>query len=1160
MPVEIELGNPKEDYPSSRVIKQDADGNVIVEKVAEEDNNVRIVYDSDGNKHILGRDEHISSQERKFEENDAVRLDCRYCDNQNCNHDASGNYRHNYHSELEYDEEYDKEIGHEETDMNNDLRDTKLQFSRKLQEMNEFHDDQETDFGSDDEQNQRCTCNLPHYHDYADNETNIKAISRSKKKKTDFSPSTLLEKQKNIIYEQIQRPVIGNFLWDFEYPEDIPEMTEFWLQLPYERKREVADMDFAEVLRLVHVDIKSTCTCALCGHRKALVEKELEKLYNGYYNVRRLAVRYLDSVDLNINTINSILGIIEEERTEDEVIEPTDDQDLSVNGLLSVADDLVKNNGENFISLIEKLDNDDSRRIESPNGDDRQFTQKENFSKAIEFASSQRNVNDDADLERSQNERWDQADDDVDDEEDIDNDSDQENYSDTSNNSESSNNDYTSEKRLEETYKMLQICASKILRKRLHDAFQAKRAEDISRSLLDEAEKEMKLKKEKEEKERAKKEKAKEKKRLLKLAKEEEQRKLEEERKEKERLLREEQLRKTEEGRKKKEAERKKREEELKMKQEEKKKRKLLEMERQKKEREEREKKKAELRQIREAEMKAKKEEKERRERERKARQEEKQRQRDQEEEDRRIALEAEQKKQDMKEESVTLNDSNVKHILKRDPSGTTTSEPGLPVTAPNLVGVPTLDNHSLNAQDISNQNLSGFSSGLVGLDLRETNPQLPNAGIFDSILFNDPVNSNSMNSIQPRSQSIWDSGNPGIAENGYMGPNAIDNRHNSIWSPANDVKINLNQPNWNNSNTTDNIVPNLSLGVGSQFNQFHTEMTTSRDEELIQREVLKAIQHLPRVSENTFSVALLYHYTKGVLNSILPNFSMQKFTDSLSVNLEVKLNAKFNIRRDENNEENVEILFRAPSNTNIGFDTTPFSNMHHSNLNFNNLSNPKLVHGEYSPYNNLNTNLNTNLGTNMNMNVNMNINSNIHPNMNPNPNVNPTISPIMNSNMMNTSMNMGANASTNLLDNLSAGLSNYNEFNTPSYMETSTFNGPNGAELYDMNQQIRLLNSLNGFNGDMKNTPQLNEMANFGLNSIEKPTLNNNMDANMGFTSNYLGGLPMSMNNLNLNTGVIGSNSYENLTMNSTTNRQDRFKSSQGELHTVQSSPEKEH
>ena len=641
MTVQVELDNSHEAYPVSRVIKQEANGNVVVQEVVD-DHKFHSFHRSQryNEQGEIGEEDEVG-EDYNDDEYDYLHSICAYCQNDHrCDHDMQ---MEEEEEEEEEEYEYEEEEEEEEEDYN-----------------------EEEDEEDDDEYNDH-DCQCPHHHlhyshhhhhhhsqHYTKHEhnqyDNHHASHRHCKDTSGVPRSSLLEKQKRIIKEQIQRPVSGNFLWDFEFPEDIPDMIEFWIGLPYERKREIANIDFLKELDQIHDHQKPQGSCRLCGNRKSSIEKELEKLYNGYYNVRKLATESLDECDLNIETINTIFFIVEEEK----IIEQEESTDALERELLSMADDLVKNNGENFISLIEQLDgeakdsrisnassvstandenNSDIRKTHGPeiNKNDNDLLQK---GENILYNDENEHNNEDGDdnvRKDEKNELKEEGNHEEKDGEEIlgeeeveeeeEDEEEDEDYGFESDNascsSDVSENDYTSRKRLEETYKMLQIFSSKILRKKVHDAFQAKRAEDISRSLLAEEERESKLKKEKEEKEKKKKEKVKEKKRLQRLAKEEERKRLEIEKEESERMIREEQLRKTEEGRKRKEAEKKKREEELKAKQEEKKRRKELELERSRKEKEEKERKKQEAKKQRDEELLKKREEKERKERER---------------------------------------------------------------------------------------------------------------------------------------------------------------------------------------------------------------------------------------------------------------------------------------------------------------------------------------------------------------------------------------------------------------------------------------------------------------------------------------------------------------------------------------------------------------
>ena len=796
MTVEVEVENSEDEYPESRVIKQEANGDVIVQEISEEYPYDRYFYDKSNKKIVTNppRNEH-------FDESD----DSGYCcDNHHCSH------HYGFH-------DCEDEEGNE--------------------------DDEDYEYDEDEEvegrEGHHCNCD-PNDPDFFKNHGPI-----YKKPKQQVTPPSLLLKQKRIIEEQIQTPVMGNFLWDFEFPEDIPEMIQFWIGLPYQRKREIANIDFLEVLGLVHNDPKANCSCKLCGNRQSVVQRELERLFNGYYNIRRLAVKSLDEVDLHINTINAILGIVEEERiTQAEEDEEEDSKEVEtqrkpdpgnekyVDGLLSVADDIVKNNGENFINLIEKLDNHISQeRIIDTN----------------ETPASGVNAGDEDDYADGEEE-----DEEEDEEEEEEEEDEEEGYE----SEDTINSDLPSRMRLEETYKMLQICSSKILRSRLHDAFQAKRAEDISKSLLAEEEKAADLKREKEEKERIRREKAKEKKRLQKLAQEEERLRLEREREEAERLLKEEQRRKAEEGRKKKEAERRKHEEELQRKQEEKRKRKEAEAEKLRKEKEEKERKRLEAKKQREQEMKLKQEQREKKEKARltqlaqkeKERKEQlaKQEQERQEQIDHKLHREAEQDQKRMntptpkkviikknplhqKRSESTTPVSLVEAKLGSTLSSTSVSDgistPKEGISAPGSTEEVTSASQSISTPiplpcgatlNVPNSSFPPpFSSGHFSVNnglLQNTDDLTaggtPNAG-FNSILFDSrSLSTGGMRERvdeNPTVSSIWGTPSKKVDEVNGLNSEMIFPRNGSIWSSTTDVP-NTRTPSvsWNNnSNST---------------------------------------------------------------------------------------------------------------------------------------------------------------------------------------------------------------------------------------------------------------------------------------------------------------------------------------------------------------------
>ena len=983
MTVQVELDDSHGAYPVSRVIKQEPNGNVVVQEVVD-DNKFHSFHRSQGYNGEGGiGDEEDVEEDYNDDEYDYLHSICAYCQNDHrCDHDMQ--------MEEEDDDEY--EYDDEEDDYNDDENE---------EDEEEIEDDEYNDHD----------CQCPHHHlhyshhhhhhhsqhytKHEHNQCDSHHMShRHCKDASGFPRSSLLEKQKRIIKEQIQRPASGNFLWDFEFPEDIPDMIEFWIGLPYEKKREIASIDFLKELEQIHNHQKPQGSCRLCGNRKSLIEKELEKLYNGYYNVRKLATESLDECDLNIETINAIFFIVEEEK----IVEQEESTDALERELLSMADDLVKNNGENFINLIEQLDSDakDSRIFnaspvsdesgvhdgEKVNRSGKDLVQKgENnlYHDEYEHNNGDRDENvrkeegveleEDANDDEKDEEEGGEEEEEVEEEDDDDYGFESDNASCSSDVSE---NGYTSRKRLEETYKMLQIFSSKILRKKVHDAFQAKRAEDISRSLLAEEERESKLKKEKEEKEKKKKEKAKEKKRLQRLAKEEERKRLEKEKEESERLIREEQLRKTEEGRKRKEAEKKKREEELKAKQEEKKRRKELELERSRKEKEEKERKKQEAKKQRDEELMKKREEKEKKERER---QEKKER-------EKQLLLQKQKEEQESLEKHLSElklikqnKETDVKEKQKRAENSLQEPRPhmDMPITLPNnaeslgsngllpqlfnsnfmpmnqstlatppnhftgfdstpLLESPSLLNMRTNASSLygannfgnpfgndsgrSNPNPlvngSGLTTNVANTLLNEElGFQEQSKGLFNSALF-DSKSLSGEGTPKVNEGSIWNSSATPLNNLGRRESSepaaAAAGRHNSIWSSGETSDTRTPSFSWSTPGANGTDQLNGSTHMPG-MGVSAMENLGMPQIELIQLESFKAASRLPHISSDAFSVPLLYHYTRTLLAGKLPSLKLEQFVAALSYDLGSKLQFSFRLFKDDKNEEVVKIM-----------------------------------------------------------------------------------------------------------------------------------------------------------------------------------------------------------------------------------------------------------
>lgn len=1026
MTVQVKLNKPNEEYPTSRVIKQGANGNVEIHQVSEDD-------------------EFANYKNRAY----------------NSHHSHSHSHAHGYDFGQceEEDEEFDSEY-----DFSNDCE------MCNHSEGNEEEEDEEDEGEYEDEHSENYeTCTCPH-HKSED--------KRPRKRNHRLSQSSLKKLFQKIVRKHLQSPPIGNFLWNFEYPDDIPGMIHFWIHSSYDKKREIANVNFEEVINLINSDQRTNCNCRLCGDRKIIYDQTMLKQYKTFFQFRMEALEDFDECDLNISLINSILGIIEEEKIQQQQddncetdidIDNTDNKGELVNGLISVADDLVKNNGENFIDLIEKLDTTASI--------DHEQLESDKPNKPNELNKSLTSINDVAENEES------------------------EKYDDYEYESCSSDHEFDNPfDRLEEVYKLIQIFYSKILRTRVHDAFQAKRAEDISKSLLDEEERTEKMKKEKEEKERKKREKAKEKKRLQKLAKEEERKKQEQQKEEEERILREEQLRKTEEGRKRKEAEKKKKEELERKKQEEKKRRKEAELERQRKEKEEKDKKKLELKKKREEETIKKKEEKEKKDR---KRMEERKKELDQNASKNSIQDDSMVKNNDEYFESIDNSKSIAKLLAELD-KDITSIGPENNFTKPNSASSVSNLNDSFNSVTNYSHNMTPQNNFDGGISKLNTNNGLFNTSPFHNSgnIPNTNTNNGLFNSVLFDSRSLSNGSLPGGTSEG------------SIWYNSNNIPPHTPTDNsiWNSGSTS---FRNSSIPWGNQGVGMDTKNTSVI--EIIQTKTFEYISKSPN-NMNIYPIKLLYQFVQPLLLLAIPNLTLEQYSSALSFKLDSKLQFHFEIFKNEQNEELIKLISNIKpdnSNQNIGFNNKLLNTLDMNNLStMNNTGNLGGINGmtnitgigSMNGINNMNGLNDMNALNNMNM-VNTNLNMNL---------------PGLNGMNMNNLNSANRFSDFGAMNNLNNNLNNSNDFNF--------LNGMNNMNSLNLgNPGITEINMSNpsGLVPDL--TMAMNDL-NLNLNSFYSPNnskSNPNIITNINSTIKNTEGSSSQISQTNLNQNQNQSQNF---------------------------------
>ncbi|KAG1046862.1 hypothetical protein G6F43_010669 [Rhizopus delemar] len=343
-----------------------------------------------------------------------------------------------------------------------------------------------------------------------------------------------------------------NDIWNnTNHTEERQKIREFWIHLSEEERRSLVKVEKETVLRRMKEQQKHTCNCSVCGKKSSVIEEELETLYDAYYEeLEKYA--YRQQQQQKIIQEQETSSDEEEERNVSIRIKNT----LTVKGnVITLADDLMKNDGRKFLEMMERITDQKLKRereLQSEDDDD--------------VYSEEMNEDDDE-----------LYDDDEDDDEDDD-------------------DDYikTEEQKMEEGKKMFQVFAARMFEQRVMQAYREKVAQDRQRRLIEELEEEDRLRQERELKKQRERERKKETKRLEKLKQEQERLEMEAKKKqeedEKQRKLKEiqEQERKRrEEEKKQRGVERQRKEAERQRKEEERRKREQEELERKKKEEEE---------------------------------------------------------------------------------------------------------------------------------------------------------------------------------------------------------------------------------------------------------------------------------------------------------------------------------------------------------------------------------------------------------------------------------------------------------------------------------------------------------------------------------------------------------------------------------------------
>jgi hypothetical protein len=198
-------------------------------------------------------------------------------------------------------------------------------------------------------------------------------------------------------------------IWNTSSQEERERIKEFWLSLGEEERKSLVKVEKDAVLKKMKEQQKHSCSCTVCGRKRTAIEEELEVLYDAYYEEleqyanhqgdggptpmipppRRFGVMSglqppnrlpatFNGQQPSRGRIVEQLGDEEEEEGDEEYSEDEEDdysdeepEELQRNhatdffnfgnsltvqgGILTVADDLLKNDGKKFIEMMEQL-------------------------------------------------------------------------------------------------------------------------------------------------------------------------------------------------------------------------------------------------------------------------------------------------------------------------------------------------------------------------------------------------------------------------------------------------------------------------------------------------------------------------------------------------------------------------------------------------------------------------------------------------------------------------------------------------------------------------------------------------------------------------------------------------------------------------------------
>ena len=324
-------------------------------------------------------------------------------------------------------------------------------------------------------------------------------------------------------------------LWYKTSTEEMRGCKEYWLSLSEKERRSLVRIEKDSILKKMKEQQKHSCSCTVCGRKRLAIEEELETLYEQYYRhleeyaaIRRDLSAAKDESDHKITEVDAEGKDVDDSNDVGPPSFLSFGDTLTVEGnFLTVADDLIKNDGKKFIDMMEYMA-------------ERRLHRELEMTDVGELSDDLFDDEEDEEDEEDYDDEEEIDDDDYADEDDEDDDDDDE-LIDAEN----------EERRMREGKRMFQIFAARMFEQRLRSAYREKLALERQRQLLEEYEQEQAIEAEKSAQLKLEAKKKKQEKQLANRQKEAEQAKKESARQAQITARREEERRKSEEAKKK---------------------------------------------------------------------------------------------------------------------------------------------------------------------------------------------------------------------------------------------------------------------------------------------------------------------------------------------------------------------------------------------------------------------------------------------------------------------------------------------------------------------------------------------------------------------------------------------------------------------------------